>query len=203
MLELDGRGDWHVHAETFEAHLRAGPHPARRRPAPLSRVQLYNANLKYLLNALVLGGRLGDAHRESAELRRPALPPRLLRPGAGSWKSYARRSGSGSSPTSRMTPRSPRAGSTGRSPPGDWALRNPLVVAGQYAGAYRKLQAGARPRDAGTVGWELHDDEWGAFYGQFLDRVEPLEPDETKVMKTLVDDFIARGRTSPPADSAG
>jgi hypothetical protein len=66
MLELDGLGSWTVHPKTYDAHLEQSRARLAAAPSVLSLVHLYNANLKYLLNAVVLGGPLGDAHRESA-----------------------------------------------------------------------------------------------------------------------------------------
>ena len=192
MLELDGRGDWRVHAETFEAHLEQARTRLAAAPSALSRVQLYNANLKYLLNALVLGGRLGDAHRESAERAVRHYHRDFFGPGRGIVEELCAAIRERFLPDVEEDSAIPEGWIHWPITAGGLGLRNPLVVAGQYAGAYRKLRPVPAPATR-TVGWELHDDEWGAFYGQFLDRVEPLEPDETKVMKTLVDDFIARG----------
>ena len=75
---------------------------------------------------------------------------------------------------------------------GGLGLMNPLITAGQYAEAYRRRQPVATP-GARTAGWDLQANEWGVYYGGLLERVEPIEPAETKVMKTLVEDFIARG----------
>ena len=53
------------------------------------------------------------------------------------------------------------------------------------------------------VDWDARDNDWGVYSAQFLDRIEPLEPEETKVMKTLLDDSIARGSGYPPVGRAG
>src|SRR4051794_39909007 len=75
---------------------------------------------------------------------------------------------------------------------GGLGLMNPLVTVGQYAEGDRKRKRVAIP-GACTVGWDLLANEWGVYYGSLLESVDPIEPAETKVMKTLVDDFIARG----------
>ncbi len=67
MLELDERGEWQLHEETFSAHFKQARERVNAAPSILSRVQLYNANLKYLLESLTLGADLGEQHRDSAE----------------------------------------------------------------------------------------------------------------------------------------
>ena len=156
-------------------------------------MQLYNANLKYLLNAVVLGGRLGDAHRESAGRAVLHYHHDFFGPGRGIV------AGLRAAIRERFLP---DVGDDSAIPEG-WlywpitagglGLRNPLVVAGQYAGAYRKLTARCPPPRRAPPAGTSATTSGARFYGQFLDRIEPLEPDETKVMKTLVDDFIARG----------
>src|SRR5205823_14576397 len=65
LLELDERGQWRVHPETFEAHLTQSRERVAAAPSVLSRVQQYNANVRYLVSSLAPGGMLGDSHRES------------------------------------------------------------------------------------------------------------------------------------------
>jgi hypothetical protein len=161
-------------------------------PSVLSKVQVYNANLKYLLNAVVPGGRLGDAHRESAGRAVLRCHHEFFGPGRGIaaelraeiGRRFQADFGGGAEIAEGWLYWPITAGGLG--------LRNPLVIAAQYAAAEPDRRPepvpAARPAD-----WDLRDDEWGSFYGLFLDRIEPLEPEETRVMKTLLDDFIARG----------
>jgi hypothetical protein len=65
MLELHDRGDWHVHAETFQAHLAQTRQRVEAAASIFARVQQYNANARFLLNALALSADLGEAHRQS------------------------------------------------------------------------------------------------------------------------------------------
>src|SRR5262249_10250168 len=65
VLELNEGGAWGVHRETFEAHREQSRARVAAAGSVLSRVQLYNANVKYLLGALSLGAALGDGHREA------------------------------------------------------------------------------------------------------------------------------------------
>ena len=117
MLELDGLGRWHVHPETFEAHLEQGRARVEAAPSVLSKVQVYNANLKYLLNAAVLAGRLGDSHRASAGRAVVRYHHEFSAPGRHHGGAAGRDRREDFRPSSGATRRSPRAGSTGRSPP--------------------------------------------------------------------------------------
>ncbi|HEY8503052.1 MAG TPA: hypothetical protein VIL46_00620 [Gemmataceae bacterium] len=75
---------------------------------------------------------------------------------------------------------------------GGLGLTNPLIVAGQYREAYRRRKPVPVPAKR-RADWDLRSNEWAAYYIQFLQELTPAEPKDTKVMKTLVDDFIARG----------
>jgi hypothetical protein len=194
MLELDERGQWHVHGETFETHRvqsRARVVAAR---SLLSRVQQYNADATYLINALALGGALGDAHRESAGRAIRSFHHDFFGDDQGIVAGLC------VAIRERLLP---DAGEPAAIPEG-WVywpitagglgLKNPLVVAGQYSEADRKREPVVIPEAHPTVGWDLHANEWGKYYGHLLEPIPPIEPDETKVMKALVDDFIQRGQ---------
>lgn len=192
MLELDELGRWYVQREPFEAHLEQSRKRVEAAPSVLSKVQVYNANLKYLLNAVVLGGRLGDSHRESARRAVVRYHHEFFGPGRGIAAGLRAEIG-------ERFPSDPGGGPEIAEgwlywpiTAGGLGLRNPLVVAAPYAAAESKRKPApvptARPAD-----WDRRDNDWGAFYAQFLDRIEPLEPEETQVMKTLLKDFIARG----------
>ena len=202
MLELDELGRWDVHRETFEAHLEQSRARVEAAPSVLSKAQVYNANLKYLLNAVVLGGRLGAAHRESAG--RAVLRHHHAFFGPGRGIAAELRAEIGERFQADLGDDSEVAEGWLYWPitAGGLGLRNPLVVAAQYAAADRDRRPepapGARPAD-----WDLRDNEWGAFYAQFLDPIEPLEPEETKVMKTLLNDFIARGSEISAGQQSG
>jgi hypothetical protein len=85
---------------------------------------------------------------------------------------------------------------------GGLGLKNPLVVAGQYNEGYRSRKR-VEPPGARSAGWNLHGNEWGRYYTNLLQQVEPVDPRDTKVMKTLVDDFIARGSQISAGEQEG
>jgi len=192
MLELDELGRWQVHRETFEAHLNQSQSQVEAAPSVLSKVQIYNANLKYLLNAVVLGGRVGDSHRESASRAVLRYHHEFFGPGRGI-----------AAELRGEISRRFQADLEGEVPiaeawlywpitAGGLGLRNPLVVAAQYAVPEQERSPDPVPPER-LADWDLLDNDWGKFYGQFLERIDPLEPEETQVMKTLLKDFVARG----------
>ena len=190
MLELDEAGCWHVHAETFAEHLAQARERVTAARSVLSRVQQYNANVKYLLGALAPGADLGDEHREAAGRALRQFHQDFFGAGNGIV------AGLYATIHERFQPEAsgiPEAWVHWPITAGGLGLRNPLVVAGQYAAAYRERKPPAAPAER-SVGWNVHrGSEWAAYYRRLLERVEPVEPSETAVMKTLVDDFIARG----------
>jgi hypothetical protein len=67
------------------------------------------------------------------------------------------------------------------------------VKAGQYAETHRQRKRLEPPRDR-PPGWDTQENEWSEYYEWLLQRLKEAEPKDTKVMKTLVDDFIQRGQ---------
>lgn len=192
MLELDQLGRWTVHQETYEAHLQQSRTRLANAPSIFSFVQLYNANLKYLLNAVVLGGPLGDLHRESAERAVLRFHHDFFAAGHGILDELRKQISERFLHDATENSTIPEGWIFWPITAGGLGLKNPHVVAGQYQAAYRDREPLDIP-ESRAVGWDRLDAEWGAFYGQFLDRIEPLEPIETKVMESLIEDFIARG----------
>jgi hypothetical protein len=192
MLELDEKGDWAVHAPTFAAHLEQSRQRLTAAGSLLSQVQVYNANVKHLVSSLALGVALGDAHRASVGQAIREYHDAFFGPGHGIVAGLA------------TAIRERFLGDTGptRDIPEGWiywpitagglGLRNPEIVAAQYAEGYRGRQPVAPP-SARAVGWDILKNDWADYYAYLLEPVGDLQPADTKVMKTLVADFIARG----------
>jgi hypothetical protein len=192
MLEVDERGRWQVHRDTFEAHLEQSRERVTAAGAVLSRVQLYNANVKYLTSSLALGAALGDEHRAATGEAVRQFHDAFFGPHrgilAGLCDAIRERFLSDAAEVTAI----PEGWVYWPVTAGGLGLRNPVVIGGQYAAAYRRRERVAVPGGRGA-GWNTQENEWGAYYQHLLEPVVPLEPEETKVMKTLVDDFIARG----------
>ena len=87
---------------------------------------------------------------------------------------------------------------------GGLGLRSALVLGGQYrqAMADRKDQRHDAPTTRPADG-QYGDTGWTAFYEDQLVTLEPAKPRESKVMKAMVDDFIARGQEISAGRQAG
>jgi hypothetical protein len=193
MLELDERGDWRVHGETFDAHLMQSRERIESASSIFSRVQLYNANLKYLLSSLALSAALGDVHRQATDRAIGQFHQHFFGPGKGIMDGLRATIRERFQVNADVLGGIPESWLYWPITAGGLALKNPLVVAAQYAAAYRLRDRMAIP-SVRLPGWNLHANDWSAYYGGLLELVHPIEPSETKVMKTLVNDFIARGK---------
>ena len=195
MLELDERGEWQVHEDTFATHLKQTRERVNAAPSILSRVQLYNANLKYLLESLTMGADLGESHRESAERAIGRFHHHFFSPDKGIVGGICEAIRTRFDSNGRGLGDIPEAWVYWPITAGGLALRNPLVVAGQYAVAFRGRELSLPlPSSPPSPGWNRHDNEWSAFYRHLLAPFQPIGPSETKVMQTLVNDFIDRGK---------
>lgn len=194
LLTLTPAGEWAVHEPTFRTFLEETRAHVSARHALLARVTLYNAHLKFLSSALGLARDLGDAHREAVTDALRRFEGDLFGPGVGIVagvregiaKRYLEGTRLGHLPESWMY-WPVTAGGLG--------LRSALVLGGQFRQALdeRKAARVTAPADR-PANWQTGDKAWTAFYEDQLQALEPAKPRESKVMKTLVDDFIARGQ---------
>jgi hypothetical protein len=191
MLELDEKGDWRVQAETFQAHLTQTRERVEAAASLFAKVQQYNANVRFLLNALALGVDLGEAHRRSAWQAIQTFHGSFFGPSKGIV------AGLGEQIRARFqadVADFPDGWVYWPLTAGGLGLQNPLVKAGQYAEAHRERTRREPPRER-PPGWDSQENEWSQYYAWLLEPLKEKEPEETKVMKTLVDDFIQRGQT--------
>jgi hypothetical protein len=151
-------------------------------------VQQYNANVRFLLNALALGGGLGEVHRQSTWQAIQTFHGSFFGP------SHGIVAGLGEQIRARFqadVSDIPDGWVYWPLTAGGLGLRNPLVNAGQYAEARRQRREPPRERPPGR---DTQENEWGEYYGWLLEELKEAAPKDTKVMKTLVDDFIQCGR---------
>jgi len=190
LLELDEKGEWRVHGETFQAHLTQTRERVEAAASVFARVQQYNANVRFLLNALALDVDLGEVHRQSTW--------QAIRAFHGSFFGASRGIVAGlgeliGAQFQAEVSDIPAGWVYWPLTAGGLGLQNPLVKAGQYAESYRRRKRLQPPRER-PPGWDSQQNEWGEYYKWLLQPLEEAEPKDTKVMKTLVDDFIQRGR---------
>jgi hypothetical protein len=191
MLELDDNGDWHVHAPTFQAHLTQTRQRVEAATSLFAKVQQYNANVRFLLNALALSADLGDAHRRSVWQAVQTFHGSFFAPGKGILAGLSEQvRGQFQVEVADV----PDGWIYWPLTAGGLGLHNPLVTAGQYDESYRQRKRHDPPRER-SPDWDIRDNEWSTYYQALLASVEEADPKDTKVMKTLVDDFIQRGKT--------
>lgn len=199
MLELDAAGDWRVHRPTLDAHLQQARDRVAAAGAVLAKVQEYNANARYLLNAVGVAGHLGDAHRAAVADAVRRFHLRFFDDTTGVVAGLAADLGR-------------RFGADPAAVPEGWVywpltagglgLVNPLLTVSQYAQEFHNRTAVERPTQRGPD-WQTTAGGWFELYSDALETVAEAYPDETPVMKTLVDDFVARGQEVSAGAQAG
>jgi hypothetical protein len=194
LLELNADGEWHVHEPSLRTFLQDTRKHVSAKRSILSKVTLYNAHLRFLTSAVGLSLDLGPAHRRSINDAMHRFDGDFFGPGvgivAGLQQEIRERYLQGTQITSL-----PESWMYWPITAGGLSLRSGLVLCGQYQEAYE-----ARQKTPVTVpqsrpaNWQNGDAKWAAFYSHLLAKLEPAKPKESAIMKTLVDDFIARGQ---------
>lgn len=194
LLELNPEGQWQVHEPTFKSFLEDTRRSVSAKHAVLSKVTLYNGHLRYLTSALGLALDLGATHRRSINQTLHQFDADFFGPGNGivGWlqREIQHRYLQGTQITSL-----PESWMYWPITAGGLSLRCALVLSGQFQVAYDARQK--NPVAAPTSrpdNWQNGDSKWTAFYNHLHARLEPAKPNESAVMKTLINDFIARGQ---------
>ncbi|GIJ61686.1 reverse transcriptase domain-containing protein [Virgisporangium aurantiacum] len=195
MVTLDDRGQWGLHEPGFEEYLARSRRLASAAGSVLSKVDVVNSDLTYLVDALAVGTDLGPHHRAM-------VSEALLR-------FHRDHGGPGRSIVDELCADIERlvSDSDGQAGPipeawlywpvtaGGLGLRAPQVLAGQFAEAFRcRSRVGPPPGPAGP-GWDTDDHRWGEYYQHLTAPLLPAAPRETAAMKGMVADFIDRGST--------
>jgi len=194
LLELTAEGEWGVHGPTFQSfHADARRHVSAK-DALLAKVTLFNAYLRFLTSSLGLALDLGDFHRRAIQDALRVFEADFFAPEISlveGLRQIIRERYLGDTRLADL----PESWMVWPITAGGLSLRSSLVLFGQYQQAFRerrkKRVAAPSHRPAR---WQYADPAWTAFYEDHLTKIEPAKPKESKVMKTLVDDFIARGQ---------
>lgn len=192
MLELNADGHWQVHTETYDAHLQQCRERFASASSILSRVQLYNANVKYLLSSLSPGFALGETHRKATAQAIRKFHQDFFDTGQDVLTGLKEAIQKRFLYDVQEPVDIPEGWIYWPVAAGGLGLRNPLVMLRQYDEAYRRRKPAIIPKTR-PADWSKRNNEWGTYYSKLLERIHPTEPAETKVMETLVEDFIARG----------
>lgn len=194
LLELTASGDWGIHEAAFRTLCETTRQQVSAKHAVLAKATTFNAYLRYLTSAVGLTLNLGDAHRRSANDALRQFERELFGPGTGIVEELRR----------HISDRYLQDMELGNLPEG-WmywpitagglGLRSAMVLCGQCQRAFDERQKiRIEPPQKRPDNWQTGDPDWTRFYDNHFNLLEPASPRESKVMKTLVDDFIARGQ---------
>jgi hypothetical protein len=165
MLELDEKGDWHVHSQTFQDHLSQTRERENAAASIFAKVQQYNANVRFLLNALALSVDLGEVHRHSTWQAIQTFHGSFFGPSQGIV------AGLGEQIRARFqadVSDIPDGWVYWPLTAGGLGLQNPLVKAGQYAETQRQRKPLEPPEDR-PPGWDTQENEWSRYYQGLLE----------------------------------
>jgi hypothetical protein len=198
MLTLDQQGEWSVHEASFQQHLAQSRDSVMAAEAVLSKVDIINADLTHLARGVALGADLGDNHRAEANAALVRFVDDYAGPGQGIAAALCE---------DVIALVGTRAGADRQAPPqaipeawlywpvtaGGLGLRNPYIMAGQFAEAVRRRDRVAAPQGPAEAGWNTRDNDWARYYRRLLEPLDPAAPTDTAATESLTRDFIARG----------
>jgi hypothetical protein len=200
LLALDAQGRWGVNEEAFATYLEQVRQELRETSSIISRIERYNAAVRYLKQAFALKVPLGASHRASVRDALMRLHYTFFDapmsgahvPGAVSIVDAVR---------AAIRERYLGAGAATQVPEawvywpitaGGLGLTQAVMLAASYAESYARRMPSTPPAER-AADWQRKNNDWAAFYRTLLDQVAPEDPTPNKVMETLVSDFISRG----------
>lgn len=190
LLALRSDGEWEVEESAFVRYLELGRTRWQDTPTVLGKVSVYNEAVRYLLRSLGPDTNLGERHRSAIASAVRRFHREFFGTRVGVAEALRAQIAELFSVEGSLIPEGwlywpLTAGGLG--------LLNPVLMAEQYAVAFRKLEPDSAPtyRDPD---WELVRNDWSLFYRQYLRPVEPQGPDSTPQSMALERDFIARGK---------
>jgi hypothetical protein len=188
MLELDEQGDWGVAQAVFDAHLAQAQDEVHEEQAILARVQKYNANFRFLKNALGATVHLGEVHRTAVQNAVAFYQLHFFAPDRSIVDGLVEEIHARFFAQDDVT--IPESWIHWPVTAGGLGLHNPLLDLSQY----RPVKKPSAPTER-EPGWGQHNNAWAEFYRGCISEIPPVLPKETPQFKALVQDFIQRGKT--------
>lgn len=193
LLELTSSGDWQVNEASFQMVCTTTRDQIRAKDAILAKVMTYNAYLRYLTSAVGLSTDLGDVHRKSTNDALQRFEGELFDDNTGIVDEL--RSEIRDRHLKDMELDLPESWMYWPVTAGGLGLRSATILAGQHQMAFDDRRSKRiPPPKIRSVDWQLENPDWLAFYNSHFEAIVPAAPKESRVMKALVDDFIARGQ---------
>lgn len=194
MLELVENGEWGVQEPTFRTFCDETRHQVASKHAVLAKVTLYNAHLQFLTASLALSLDLGDVHRDAVNSAIRRFDLEFFGSQTGIVAGLRGCIGERYLEATQLI-HLPESWMYWPITAGGLSLRSSLVICGQYQQAFAARQKNrvTAPTNR-SANWQTGDEKWTAYYDDQSKKLQPAKPRESKVMKSLVDDFIARGQ---------
>jgi hypothetical protein len=191
ILTLNGQGEWQVDQARFENYLEQSRQQVLQAESIVTKSEMFNNNLNYLVKALGLRVKLGTSHRQSVNQALVYFQNSFFGADRGVAEEFRR----------LIRERFLDQGATLQLPDGwlHWpitaggmSLNQALVLAWSYTKTFNR-HANPQVPDDRTSEWLRRSNYWYLYYNRLLSNLEPDGPEPNQVMETLVKDFIERG----------
>lgn len=190
-LLLDTNGQWHVNQTVVAEYTARIRQQLEQASTTLARVELYNNGLQYLKDNLAFGAFLGETHRREINDALLNFHAHLFDPN----QSIVRKITDGIRQKfglENFISGIPEAWLYWPLTAGGLGLKQTAVITASYTKATEYQFRILPPKERGA-NWEYVNNGWCNFYDSRLRLVQPAAPAPTKILETLVTDFIARG----------
>ncbi len=193
LLQLHPDGEWRIDWGALERRRSEARAEVEAAASVLMAVETYNANIREVLDNLALNTWLGDLHREQVSEALAAFHYEFFddRRGIADHIRAMLRSCFLDDDEAMDIP---EAWLYWPLTAGGLGLLHPMVEAISYAKKIEdSLTLQLDPPTERRDDWQERSNRWSTYYRRLLGKLMPAQPEQTKVMDTLVNDFIQRG----------
>lgn len=194
LIQLDDDGNWRTYQEGFNTHLQQTRESINDSGSIISRVSLFNANLKYLMTALAIRAPLGDVHRADIGAAIARFHHELFAADT-SLVDGLRAAIKDDFLEASATLDIPEAWLYWPITAGGLGVTQTLLQESLYSQSYDDRWQPDNAPSQREVDWQHRNNDWANFYRSLLNLLSVPSPKTTNVMETLVRDFIQRGST--------
>ncbi|OJJ18486.1 hypothetical protein BKI52_22995 [marine bacterium AO1-C] len=191
ILELNEQGDWQLNEVTFQLHQTQTRERLEAAPSIFTAVQIYNANVRYLIHMLYLNVHMGNKHRKVAEQAILQFHTQLFNEQGGIIEHLTQRIRElyGTIPNDMTIP---VAWFYWPLTAGGLGLQNPVLTASLHAKSIQNEKYQPVPTQQPDT-WDTQDNDWTKYYSDLSRSVDIPEPHKDQVLDSLIRDFINRG----------
>ncbi|HAS43507.1 MAG TPA: hypothetical protein DCS93_23710 [Microscillaceae bacterium] len=191
ILELNEQGEWQLNESTFKLHQEQTRLRLESATSIFTAVQVYNANVRYLIHMLYLNVHMGSQHREAAEQCILQFHEHLFGDQGGIIEHLTQRIQKlyGPLPNNMQIP---IAWFYWPLTAGGLGVQNPVLTASLYAKTIQGEKYHPKPTQQ-SESWDTQDNDWTRYYNDLSRSIEIQEPHKDQVLDSLIRDFINRG----------